>query len=296
MSKHVASTSSYLERADYSWSDDSIRYINTPTISARQSYFFVQEVGYFRTVAPYFTERANLNSFLIIYTISGKGLLKYQGSNHYLRPGNVILINCMERHYYECLSGQEWEFLWLHFNGPAALGYYEEFSKNNFHVLQKQDTFFMESTMRRILSLTIKKDLHSEIVVSKLITDILTQLLIENSTENMGLGVIPDYIRKALKEIEIHFCEPLNLDSLSKQLGISKFHFAREFKKYIGITPNEYLTLIRINHSKELLKYSRLTVEEIAVKCGFNYPSHFINQFKKLEESTPLQYRKAWNK
>ncbi len=295
MTKRYSSASPYLERVDYSWSDDSIRYINTPSISARQSYFFVQEVGYFRTVSPYFTERANLNSFLIIYTLSGKGLLKYQGTSYYLHPGSVILINCMEQHYYECLSGQEWEFLWLHFNGSAALGYYEEFSKNNFHVLREQDAFFMESTMRRILSLTIKKDLHSEIIVSKLITDILTQLLIENSTENMGLGVIPEYIRKSIKEIEIHFYEPLSLDYFAKQLSISKFHFAREFKKYIGLTPNEYLNLIRINHSKELLKYSQLTVEEIAIKCGYNYPSHFINQFKKFEGSTPLQYRKAWN-
>ena len=66
----------YLERADYSWSSDSIRHINTSTVSVRQLFLYVQEVGYFRTRPPYFTERANLHSFLIIYTLSGRGLLR----------------------------------------------------------------------------------------------------------------------------------------------------------------------------------------------------------------------------
>ena len=55
----------YLERADYTWSEDSIRFINTPAPAARQTFFYVQEAGYFRTSPPYFTERANLSLSLI---------------------------------------------------------------------------------------------------------------------------------------------------------------------------------------------------------------------------------------
>lgn len=289
------SENQYLERADYSWSEDSIRFINTPTISARQTFFYVQEAGYFRTSPPYFTERANLNSFLIFYTISGKGLLKYQGQSYHLMPGTSVLINCMNHHYYECLSGQEWEFLWLHFNGSTALGYYEEFMKNGFRVLNETDTFFMERTMRRVLALTQKKDLHSEIIVSSLITEILTHLLILNSSENLGLGFMPAYLKNVLKKIENQFREPLSLDQLSEEFGVSKFHLSREFKRYMGTSLNEYLILTRLNHAKELLKYSNQTVEEIAYACGFHHVSHFINLFKSHEKTTPLQFRKQWS-
>lgn len=288
------SENQYLERADYSWSEDSIRFINTPTISARQTFFYVQEAGYFRTAPPYFTERANLNSFLIFYTISGKGLLKYQGQSYHLMPGASVLINCMNHHYYECLSGQEWEFLWLHFNGSTALGYYEEFMKNGFRVLYETDTFFMERTMRRVLALTQKKDLHSEIIVSSLITEVLTHLLILNSSENLGLGFMPPYLKNVLKKIEYQFREPLSLDQLSEEFGVSKFHLSREFKRYMGTSLNEYLILTRLNHAKELLKYSNKTVEEIAYACGFHHVSHFINLFKSHEKTTPLQFRKQW--
>lgn len=289
-SKHT-----YLERADYTWSEDSIRFINTPTVTARQIFFYVQEAGYFRTSPPYFTERANLNSFLLFYTISGKGMLKYQGRTYHLLPGSSALINCMHHHYYECLSGQEWEFLWLHFNGSTALGYYEEFIKNGFRILNDMDPFFMESTMRRILSLTQKKDLHSETLVSSLIVELLTHLLIANSTENLGLGFMPDYLKNVLKKIENQFREPLSLDLLSAEFGVSKYHLSREFKRYMGTPLNEYLIITRLNHAKELLKYAfDLTVEEIAYTCGFHHVSHFINLFKKHEKMTPLQFRREW--
>ena len=68
----------YIENLNFSWSEDSIRFINTATPTARQVFFYVQEVGDFLTFSPYFTERANLNSFLIIYTLSGKGKLDYK--------------------------------------------------------------------------------------------------------------------------------------------------------------------------------------------------------------------------
>ena len=286
----------YLERANYTWSKDSIRFINTPTLSARQTFFYVQEVGYFRTSPPYFTERANLNSFLIFYTLSGKGLLKYMGEAYSLLPGSAVLLNCQEHHYYECLSGQDWEFLWLHFNGPTALGYYETFIKSGFRILNDMDPFFMESTLRRILSLTQKKDLHSEIIVSGLIVDLLTQLLIMNSSENLGLGFMPEYLKQVVSKIEKQFQEPLSLDDFSREFGISKYHLSREFKRYMGTTPNEYLILTRLNHAKELLKYSDMTVEHIAYACGFHHVSHFISVFKDREKNTPSQFRREWGK
>lgn len=284
----------YLERADYTWSEDSIRFINTPTLSARHLFFYVQETGYFRTKPPYFTERENLNSFLIIYTLSGKGVLRYLGKSYHLLPGSVAFVHCMDYHYYECLKGQEWEFLWLHFNGISALGYFQEFLKNGFHILKNLDTFFMERSLRRILSLTQRKDLHYEILVSSLIVEILTQILIQNSSENLGLSFMPSYLKQALNELERHFQESLSLELLSKNLGVSKYHLSREFKRYIGTTPNEYLIVTRLNHAKELLKYSDKTVEQIAYDCGFHHTSHFIDLFRRHEKLTPLQFRKEW--
>lgn len=285
-----------LERADYTWSEDSVRLINTPTQTARQSFFHVQEVGCFKTYPPYFTERANLNSFLIFCTLSGKGRLKYMGQTWHLLPGTAVLINCMNHHYYECLSGQSWEFLWLHFNGPAALGYYEEFVKSGFRVIREEDPLFLEDSLRSILSLTQNKSLHSEILISDLITRILTRLLIENSRETAGEVLMPVYVTRVLQSIDRHFQEPLSLDIFAADAGISKYHLSREFKRCMGVPVNEYLISVRLTHAKELLRYSTLPVEQVAYACGFHSAGHFINMFRKREQTTPLQYRREWGK
>lgn len=200
----------------------------------------------------------------------------------------------MEHHMYQCSPSGSWEFLWLHFNGPSALGYYDEFSRNDFHILNDADDSSIITTMQEILNLTRQKNYMAEIRLSGLITDILTQLLLKNNRVNTKYGTMPDYLTSVLSEIEHHFQEPLHLDDLSRKIGVSKYHLSREFKRYIGTPPNEYLIITWLNHAKELLKYTQQSVEEIAYACGFNNVSHFINLFKKQESVTPLQYRKDW--
>ena len=148
--------------------------------------------------------------------------------------------------------------------------------------------------MRRILSQTLKKDIHSEIISSNLIVNLLTELIIKNNDKGLSLSFIPDYIKTTLKELEKHFLEPFSLETLAASIGVSKYHLSREFKKYIGTTLNEYVITLRLNYAKELLRYSQSSVGDIAFSCGFNQVSHFINLFKVREGMTPLHYRKEW--
>lgn len=290
----IKNDQNYEERASYSWSEDSVRLIITASNVAKSIYFYIQEAGYFKTSDSYFTERKNLNSFLIVYTISGNGHLKYQGCNYSLSAGQCFYINCMEHHYYETARNSDWEFLWVHFNGSNALGYYEEFVKNGFKTVQIQDTFFMESTLRRILALNQKRNASTEVLTSSLITNVLTELLVQTITFDAQTIFMPGYIKNVLKDIDQNFKSPLSLDDLAGRHGVSKFHLSKEFKKYTGTTVNEYIIANRLSYAKELLKYSNDSVNEIAYKIGMNHVSHFINLFKNRENTTPLAYRKEW--
>lgn len=285
---------SYHERAAYIWSEDSVRLIMTPSTLAKSIYFYIQEAGYFKTFDSYFTERKNLNSFLLVYTISGNGRLKYEEDTYDLVAGNCFFINCMKYHYYETPKGEDWEFLWVHFNGSNALGYYEEFSKNGFQIVACQDKLFIESALRRIVSLNLKRNVSTEVLSSNLINNILTKLMIQTITQNTQTIFIPEYLKKILKEIDQNFKMSLTLDSLATEYGVSKFYLSREFKKYTGITVNEYIITARISFTKELLKYSSQPISEIAFAAGMNNVSHFINLFKAREGITPLAYRKEW--
>ncbi|MDF2512390.1 MAG: AraC family transcriptional regulator [Herbinix sp.] len=283
----------YIESASFDWSEDSIRYINTPSILAKNTYLYVQEVGYFKTFPTYYTERENLNSYLIVYTISGTGLLKYKAQEYTLKPGDTFYISCMDYQYYSC-SGEQWEFLWIHFQGVSASGYYNVFIEPGFRIITPEDCASLEGNMRRILTLTQKKDPNAEVICSNLLNSIITELIIHNSSEHRSLSYMPDYIKSMVKYLDQHFKEEISLKLLAKNYGFSPYYLSREFKKYFGITYSEYLITLRLNYAKELLKYSELSINDITFQIGMNHVSHFINLFKAREELTPLSYRKEW--
>lgn len=284
----------YLENASYTWSKDSIRLILSPSPLAKSIYFHVQETGYFKTSDSYYTERKNLNSFLIVYTLTGKGQLQYQGREYTLCPGSLFFIHCMEHHRYLTPPGEKWEFLWVHFNGPSALGYYKEFVRSGFRTLEYGHSHGVKNYMTQILHSSREKSRAAEPVVSALITNLLTEVLLKSPCEGSGSFSMPDYIRSVMAEIEHNFSASLSLDYLADLYGVSKFHLSRQFKKYTGMTVNEFIIRTRITYAKGLLKYSDLSISDIAAQSGVSHVSHFINLFKAREGITPLAYRKQW--
>lgn len=283
-----------IERGIHNWSDDSIRMILTPSRTAKSLYFYTQEIGYFKTEYPYYSERENLDSFLIVYTVSGEGNLKYNGKQYTVKKGDCFFIHCEKHHLYKTVKGSNWELLWIHFNGNNALGYYSEFVKDGFRIIHCKDEFFWERTIWRCIALHQKKNLTTEAVVSNLINTMLTELIIETSTNNADTFLIPDYVKGIAKEIDKNFRSDLSLSYFEKSCHLSRYHIAKQFKKYIGTSINEYLITARISYAKELLKYSGLSVSEIAFEAGFHNVTHFINLFKARENVTPNAYRKAW--
>lgn len=282
------------EKASYTWSEDSVRLIVTAGDMAKAMLFYTQEVGYFKTEPPYFTERENLNSFLLLYTISGQGRLFYEDKEYELTGGRCFLIDCKNHHLYKTEENSKWEMLWLHFNGVQAESYYKEFVKNGFTVPAIHNSFFMESTLWRMVALHQKKDATTELVVSNLINNILTELLVQNQTNQAEKIYIPDYIKDIVREIEKSYGAELTLDYFASRYHRSKFHISKEFKRYMGIPVNEYIINVRISSAKQLLRYSDYSIHEITFAIGMNHVSHFINLFKARENMTPLSYRKEW--
>ena len=283
-----------IENASYSWTEDSTRKIITTSNPAKSAFFFVQEIGSFKTFYPYFTERKNLNSFLIIFTLSGTGHLDYCGEQYALLPGSCVFLDCMEYHRYYVSHKETWNFLWVHFNGSNTRGYYDLFSKERIYLSEIKNPDLFQATFESLLEIWDKKNRTTEVFASKLITDLLTTLLMQDDTQSQEEIYLPDYIRSIAKDISHHYQDTLSLEYFEKKYNRSRFTIEKEFKKYIGVTVTESIIQARISHAKELLKYSELSISEIAFETGMNHVSHFINLFKAREHFTPKAYRREW--
>ena len=92
-------------------------------------------------------------------------------------------------------------------------------------------------------------------------------------------------------DIEKNFEGNLNLDLLSHNQFVSKYHLLRLFKKYYGLTPRQYLIDVRIEKSKELLK-NGVSVTETCFAVGFESLGSFSTLFKTKTGKSPSKFQK----
>lgn len=103
-----------------------------------------------------------------------------------------------------------------------------------------------------------------------------------------------EYVEKFMNvcnHITDHCTDNISVDDLADLAGFSKFHFARLFKQFTGISCYEYLTQKRIAHAERLLIEPNLSITEIAMRSGFNSLSTFNRIFKAAKGCTPSEYK-----
>ena len=97
---------------------------------------------------------------------------------------------------------------------------------------------------------------------------------------------------KVCNYISDHCTENISIDRLASLAGFSKFHFARLFKQFSGMSCYEYLTQQRIAHAERLLIQPNLSITEVAMHSGFNSLSTFNRIFKSAKNCTPSEYKR----
>ncbi|HTK19853.1 MAG TPA: AraC family transcriptional regulator [Mucilaginibacter sp.] len=97
-------------------------------------------------------------------------------------------------------------------------------------------------------------------------------------------------IVKAKLFIDDNYADAIELDHIADEAFFSKFHFIRLFKNTYGKTPHQYLTWVRIEKSKLLLKEGK-TVSEVCYAVGFDSVSSFTGLFKRMVGQTPSSYQ-----
>jgi AraC family transcriptional regulator len=73
---------------------------------------------------------------------------------------------------------------------------------------------------------------------------------------------------------------------------LSKFHFDRLFKSALGVSPSRYHINLRINLARRLLRETKLSVVNVALKVGYTDPSHFARLFRRENGLSPSDYRR----
>lgn len=98
--------------------------------------------------------------------------------------------------------------------------------------------------------------------------------------------------QKLLIYIDSHFTEPLSLEILSREFGISRFSLSRIFSERLHINFPYYVNSKRLEYSLELLGDSSLSITQAALDAGFGSSRTFFREFRNRYGMTPGEYRK----
>lgn len=268
----------------------------TPSNTAKQSYMYLQEAGCASVSAGRLPSRTVSDSYMLLYTYSGVGELEYMDRTFTVSQGEGFLIDCTQSYAFRCSNSSEtWDYLWFNMNGNNFGTYYNQFASVRKPVFKAGDGSELEAYIRQLGLIAFQKDApQGELLAGTAIINILTTLIIKSSESTVDRRTVPKYIEGIMECINNGYAGHITLDSLAAEFNVSKFHLSREFKKYTGYSPNEYLISVRINRAKELLRRTGYSVGEISQMTGCGDVNHFIQLFKSREKTTPAAYRRHW--
>lgn len=99
------------------------------------------------------------------------------------------------------------------------------------------------------------------------------------------------YVEKAAQYISMHYAEDIRIKQLARSCGLSESHFRRIFDESVGMTPNDYINMVRIDKACDMLLKEDLAMSEVCERAGYQTASSFNRNFKALTGMSPLQWK-----
>jgi AraC family transcriptional regulator len=136
-----------------------------------------------------------------------------------------------------------------------------------------------------------------QMVVESLCVAIVAHLLRRYSgkplddTVSRGAGLAPWRIRRVMDYIEANLAQSITLADLAHVVGLSRMHFASQFRLATGLRPHECVMTRRVARARQIMLHSDLPLISVAMAVGFESQTHFSRVFKRFTGFTPFTWR-----
>ncbi len=130
-----------------------------------------------------------------------------------------------------------------------------------------------------------KRRAYAKTVMAQLLWD-----MVESQSETRKMPFWLDRLIGEMNEYESFYQGLPRMLALS---CVSQNHLNREMKKYLGMTPTEFINAKRIAYASSLLLENKYSITEISGRCGFETSSHFYENFRKIYDCSPKEFLKT---
>ena len=252
--------------------------------------FVLVDTGYMVVGSQHYTRRENVDNYLLLVTVEGRGRVTWKNQSVVLEPGMAVLMDSNLLHDYRTV-GEGWKYRFLHFRSNCMDGY-AALLLETLTPVRLQSPENTVRLMQEVYMSSFSTDIYAPAIRSGLITHILSDMV------NALAGAGSKKTQNSRKDIQMlaqfiseNASKPLHLEDFTEQIRLSKHHLIRLFERQIGMTPYRYMHMCRIGHAKFLLRTTDQTVTQIAYAVGYNDPMVFIRHFKSFNQITPNVFR-----
>ena len=231
----------------------------------------------------------------MFFITRGHGMFQVRRERFPVAINDLVVINTQVPHTEISQSDSPMEYVVLGVEGLETLT--DLGGCALLHLLGEQEP--VSACLRQITREIRERQPGCDEVCQKLLEIILLRLL---RREDFALSSAPEGPRGSRecdlvrRYIDNHFKENLTLDQLAGMVHVSKYYLSHAFRKEFQTSPISYLISRRIQESKFLLRETDLSLSQIAQILGFSSLSYFSQSFRRLEDMSPLEYRKQRRK
>lgn len=234
--------------------------------------------------------------YQIIYIASGLGHFHFDNpENETIVPaGNMVLFRPKELQKYEYYGEDKTEVYWIHFTGSDVKNILRSYGlQDNQRVFPVGSSLEYERLFKQIIQELQRCQEHYEEMLALLLRHLLIVFQRELTREHILKN---EYLDREMHSAVTYFNENYNQDisieNYAQTRGMSVSWFIRNFKKYTGMTPMQFIVSLRVNNAQILLEQTNYSIYEIAKIVGYDDQLYFSRLFRKQKGVSPSQYRK----
>ncbi|PKM93634.1 MAG: hypothetical protein CVU84_14815 [Firmicutes bacterium HGW-Firmicutes-1] len=231
-------------------------------------------------------------SFQWIQCVFGEGLFQYDQKEYTIRSGQGLFIYPHIPHSYYALE-KPWITNWVSFDGYSIKTLLEGLHMNKTGIYEVLNKPLLESRFHECFQLATSKGIYENIETSAFLFQFIVDIAKHTEPlEKVSLNNHKNKLESVLKYIEEYYSNEITIEQLAELVNVTPQYLCVLFQRIVKKRPFEYINQVRINKSKELILTNRTTsIATISKKVGFESPSYYGVQFRKMEGMTPGQFK-----
>lgn len=258
----------------------------------------VRKAGAYRFTSSYRYEAHRHIEYEVNYVNSGNCIMTFEGEHVPLKEGECIVISPWIEHGFLVDAQKGCRITQAEFRVESAegLGDVFSFAGQTYPYYQIKDCRDVVPLMEQTARLhRAKRNKYQSVQLGLAVIQMILGLRYHIGKEvSVASGIKNEKISEFMKYLQKHYREPLKIEELAEERGISSRYIRKYFLKEIGMSCSDYVTVLRINKAKELLWETGRSVTEIAMEIGYGTPQYFSRIFKEKVGVTPSEYREKW--